>query len=302
SRVHRDPREDPLAGARLERQVQEAREALSTRHQVTLPIEFEGGRRDVSLSQSQLTLLTSDLLERTSHTTSQLVSSLGFGWKDLDRVLLAGGASRMPAVRSMLHELTGQIPDQSLNPDEAVARGAAIYAAFRLGQTGEVTNRLRVQVANRVAHSLGIEGVDPLTGRREHRILIPRNSPLPACILEPFSLRWEDQATIVVKILEGESIHSEECSVIGMAILDDLPAGLHKGHVVHVVFDVPRHDGLEVRLRVSGLARELTLRLERPDGVPTIARRRWRAVLEGSGRLPTFDDMLRQVLELRPPP
>lgn len=295
-----DPREDPSTLARLEILAKEAREALSARHQVTVPVEFRGARRDLVITQSQFEVLTADLMERTMQTTSELLRTCRCDWNSIGRVLLAGGATRMPALQKRFHELAGQAPDQSINPDEAIARGAAIYAAYRLGQTGERSPRLRARVANIVPHSLGIEGVDPQTGRREHRILIPRNTPIPACVVEPFTTRWDDQGSVVIRILEGESIHPTECAAIGVAILDALPSGLHKGHPMQVVFEVADNDRLQVRLRVSGLDRELVLRLQRETQLPSLTRQRWRAVLEGAGRIPTFDDVLRQVLELQP--
>ena len=80
--------------------------------------------------------MTADLLERTAYTSRQLLGAAGLEWKDVQRVLLVGGSTRMPMVARMLQELTGIQPDRTVNPDEAVARGAALYAGHLLAASG----------------------------------------------------------------------------------------------------------------------------------------------------------------------
>ncbi len=298
-RFRQDPRDDPAAMARLRRVAQDARESLSSRHSVTIPIEFADARRDVPVTQSQLELLTEDLLERTAHTTTELLRQCQCPWNRLDRILLAGGATRMPMVQRMIRKLSGRIPDQTVNPDEAIARGAAIYAAFRLGQADGNFSPLRVRVVDVSTHSLGMEGVDLATGRKENRILIPRNTPLPTSVIEHFTTRWDDQTSIVVKILEGENPEPTSCVTIGHAILDRLPVGLRKGHPVQVIYELAQDGQLQVRLRVPGIAREMILDIQRANHGLEDTLPGWKAALRGEGRFATFEDMVRQVLDVR---
>ena len=123
-----DPRDDAALLARLEDQAQSVRESLTLRHRVNVPLEFCGRRRDLTMTREQLDLLTEDLLQRTLQTTTELLQQCNIRWTQVDRLLLAGGATRMPMVTRALRELSGLAPDQSINPDEAVARGPPFTA------------------------------------------------------------------------------------------------------------------------------------------------------------------------------
>ena len=143
-----------------------------------------------------------------------------------------------------------------------------------------------------------MEGVDLPTGRKENKILIPRNTPLPTSVVWPFLTRWEHQPSIVVKVLEGESTNPAECAVIGHAVLDQMPPDMRRGQPVQVVFDLPRNGTLQVRLRIGDDA-ELIMDLTRSESVTRQAIHGWQSVLHGTGRFATFEDMLQQVLGLQ---
>jgi molecular chaperone DnaK len=295
-RFRMDPRDDPRALARLEWQAKEAREALSARRIVSVPIEWRGHRRDVAISREQLEFLTADLLERTVQTLSDLLHACKSSWKQIDRILLVGGATRMPSVARRIREISGQLPDQSVNPDEAVARGAAIFATQRLMELDGHPRRLHVRVIDVASHSLGMEGVDLATGRKENKILIPRNTPLPACVVESFTTRWDRQSSIVIRVLQGESTEPRECVTLGHAILDKLPSELRKEHPVQVTYDLRNNAHLQVRVTIPGVAREMALEFLRSDLPAQGAISAWKGVLHGAGRFATFEDVLRQVL------
>ena len=128
---------------------------------------------ETKLSREHFAELTADLLRRTEFTTQQTLLQSGLVWDDISRVLLVGGATRMPAVRQIIEQLSGMAPAANVNPDEAVARGAAIYAAQKLG-----TSDLKISEVN--SHSLGIEGINLTTLRKENVKLIPKNTPIDA--------------------------------------------------------------------------------------------------------------------------
>ena len=89
---------------------------------------------EVPVTREQFEEMTADLLERTAYTTRQLLAAAKMEWKDVTRLLLVGGSTRMPMVVDMLRQLSGIEPDHTVNPDEAVARGAALYAAYLLAK------------------------------------------------------------------------------------------------------------------------------------------------------------------------
>ena len=135
--------------------------------------------------REQFEELTADLLERTAYTTRQILMAAGIRWNDVSRVLLVGGSSRMPMVERMIRDLSGLEPDHTVNPDEAVARGAALYARFLTAMESDIDD-IDFEVVDVNAHSLGIDGIDPETLRRMNVVMLPRNTALPAKITKKF--------------------------------------------------------------------------------------------------------------------
>src|SRR5437763_2389760 len=127
-----DPREDANAHGRLWRECEDAKRTLSARTKATVACDYQGHAVRVEVTRQQFEDMTRDLLDRTSFTTRQTLQAAGLEWSDIDRVLLVGGSSRMPAVLEMLRRISGNEPDCSVSPDEAVAHGAALHAGLIL--------------------------------------------------------------------------------------------------------------------------------------------------------------------------
>ena len=192
-----DPRQDPATLNRLYLDAMEAKHTLSARSRAVIQINYQGRFAEIAVTREQFEEMTADLLERTSYTSRQLLGVAGLEWKDVQRVLLVGGSTRMPMVPRMLQGLSGIQPDRSVNPDEAVARGAALYAGHLLAARARRGQRSTFQVTNVNAHSLGVEGIDTDTLRKKNVVLIPRNTPLPARHTERFATKSEGQRSIV---------------------------------------------------------------------------------------------------------
>jgi molecular chaperone DnaK len=294
-----DPRDDPVARARLRRLAEEAKQTLSVRQKAIIPVDLHGARREVVVTRDQFEALTSDLLERTAHTTRQVLQDAGLSWDRIDKVLLSGGSTRMPMVTRMLEQFSGRVPDRTINPDEAVARGAAIYASFLLAQRGFTGHPLRFHVIDVNSHSLGIEGVDPHTGRRENTILIPRNTPLPTSVTHRFVTKEWDQTSVVIKVLEGESRDPRGCITIGTAVLRDLPDGLRKGHPIEVIYHYEPNGRLVVSLELPGTDRRLEMELQRAGSLSDDRIRHWQTVVGARGGFFDFERALEEVLGVR---
>ena len=129
-----DPREEPNASGRLWRECEDAKRTLSARTKSTLACDYQGNAVRLEITREQFQEMTQDLLDRTAFTTRQTVQAAGLEWTEIDRVLLVGGSTRMPAVIDMLRQLTGKEPDCSVSPDEAVAHGAALHAGILLAK------------------------------------------------------------------------------------------------------------------------------------------------------------------------
>ena len=159
--------------------------------QGALVAEYCGKVSRVEVSREQFEEATQDLLDRTRFTCVQALRATGLDWADLDRVLLVGGSTRMPMVRTMLQALSGKPPDASVAADEAVAHGAALQAGLVLAKRGG--RKARFSIRNVNSHSLGVVGIEPQTRRRRNGIIIPRNTPLPVSTQRQFRTAKDDQ-------------------------------------------------------------------------------------------------------------
>ena len=260
-----DPRKNPVGFQRLLRDAEDAKRALSAREATTISFEYSGQGIRVPVSRQQFETMTSDLLERTRFTTRNLLKEANLAWKDITRLLLVGGSSRMPMVQSMLEQELGRKVDRSLSLDEAVAHGATIYAGLILAS--EAGSHPRVTIRNVNSHSLGILGREPGTGRLRNGIMIARNTSLPATKRARFKTHRANQQTVEVNVIEGGDASGNNSTPIGKCILRDLPPGLPAGTPVEVSFTYLENGRLEVKARVPGLNKEATLTIERESGL-----------------------------------
>lgn len=293
-----DPRNDRGSLNRLLQAAAEAKHTLSVRSRAALRIESQGKASEIQVTREQFEGMTADLLERTRYTTRQLFVDANVDPASLDRVLLVGGSTRMPMVVAMVKELTGLDPDRTVNPDEAVARGAAIYAAYRLAKGRSDLPGPGFEVTQVNAHSLGVEGIDPQTMRKANVILIPRNSPLPASVKERFATKADNQQSIVLQVLEGESSLPGECMAIGRTVIRDLPAGLTKGWPVEVLFEYESNGRLRVEGSVPGTHQRAHLELERATGLSGMGIARWKQPIQAAGGFDLFESVIEQELAL----
>ncbi len=206
-----DPRTDPRDAYQLWQDAQDAKHLLTKHGSASLICCHAGIRMRIDISRGDFENLTQDLLERTRETTDLLVRRAGMTWTEIDRVLLSGGSVRMPMVGRMLQELTGKEPDRSLSPDEAVAHGAALYAGMIVGHPA-TTGRYRCELLNVNSHSLGVVGVDEQIGQHVNKVLIPRNTPIPAHVVKSFKTLTDGQPSVAVPVIEGESECPEFCA------------------------------------------------------------------------------------------
>jgi hypothetical protein len=217
-------------------------------------------------------------------------------WSDVSKVLLVGGSTRMPVVPRLLRQMSNLVPDHTVNPDEAVARGAAIFAHYLLARRTAGAPPPAFQVSDVNSHSLGIEGIDPETLRKTNVVLIPRNTPLPAKLTHRFTTKTENQRSIVVQVLEGESTLPSECNPVGRTVIRDLPAGLPKGWPVEVTFEYASNGRLAVCAVVPGTERAVKLALEREVGLSNEGIARWKQPVVDLAGFDAFEKVVDSIL------
>lgn len=146
----------------------------------------------------------------------------GLKWSDLSKIILVGGSTRVPAVQNMIKELSGIEPSHELNPDEAVAIGAAYYADSRGSrETGKKAKAEKViGVTDVNSHSLGIVYTDAGGDGKEHvGFIIKRNTALPASGEKEFSTMHDGQMKLFIQVAEGEDDDPRDCRIIGTSEL-----------------------------------------------------------------------------------
>jgi molecular chaperone DnaK len=291
-----DVRDDQASASKLMIEVEDAKHTLTQRDQAVIRVEHKGNAVDVPISRQQFEQMTEGLLERTSFTTRQVLAAAGRTWQDISRILLVGGSTRMPMVSAMIQQLSEITPERSINPDEAVARGAAVFAGFQLAKRGATAAQFNVTDVN--AHSLGLQGIAEGTLQRENMIVIPKNTALPAKVKRQFVTQKSGQKSIVVQVLEGESSQPSLCSQIGRSILRDLPPGLPRGYPINVTFAYGTNGRLNVEAELSGTGRTTKVELEREQGLTSTELQRWRQIFVGDAGAPNTEALLAGAAQL----
>ncbi|MGI9466518.1 MAG: Hsp70 family protein [Rubripirellula sp.] len=255
------PSEELSGKVMLMREAEEIKKSLTARQQCRVRLVWEGLHLNTVVKRSEFEELTAHLLDRTCFTVRYLLQENQKTWKDIDRVVLVGGSTRMPQVAKALQRESGKLPEFPVSADEAVAHGAAIYANAVFGKTKEKEGKDTLKVIDVNAHDLGVLGHDRDTKRRCNHMMIKRNTPLPASHVARFDTIRQDQRSVVVEIVEGGDRRGIHSNKLGRFVVDKLPAGLPEGTPVDVLFRYDR-DGLitvEARLPTANRYGKLTI-------------------------------------------
>jgi len=178
-------------------------------------------------------------------------------------------------VLEMLRRVTGKEPDRSQSADEAVAHGAALYAAMLMH--APATSRMPgLRLVNVNSHSLGLVGIEPQIGRRVNVPLIPKNTPLPAAQSRRFKTARANQRSVRVAIVEGESPRPEHCIALGKCVIRDLPSGLPEGTRIDVRYQYAANGRLSVSAQIPSTGQSATVEIERKAGGEPESLDRWR--------------------------
>lgn len=275
-----DLRDDPATLTRLMKEAEDAKRALTARTEVTIIFSHEGQGIRLPLGRGQFEDMTRDLVERTRFTTRKLLKDAGCKWSDLTRLLVVGGATRMPMIQQMLEEELGRPADRSLSADEAVAHGAAIYAGFKLsGKSAAPRSKVVGSVTNVNSHDLGVLGIEPATGRPRTSVIIARNTPLPAVRKGRFATRRDNQPSVVVHVVEGGDASGNNATAIGKFTVAGLPPGLPANTPVEVVFRYAENGRLLVKASVPSVGREAGMTIERASGLTDDLLQQWQEAL-----------------------
>ncbi len=237
-KIHKiDLRENKIALQRLKEASEKAKKDLSQKPvtNIKIPIIAQDKELEASLSRVKFEELTKDLLEKMIGPTKQALKDAKLSPQDIDKAVLVGGSTRMPAVQKLVRKLFGKEPYIDIDPDEAVAIGAAIQAGILAGEVSDVT------LVDITPLSLGIETAGGISTK-----IIERNSSIPVSRSQVFTTARDNQPQVDIHILQGERALAKDNISLGKFTLDNIPSARRGEPQIEVAFQIDANGILKV--------------------------------------------------------
>ncbi|UOQ86053.1 molecular chaperone DnaK [Gracilibacillus salinarum] len=257
-----DLSQDKMALQRLKDAAEKAKKDLSgvAQTQVSLPFITAGDagplHLEMNVTRAKFDELSADLVERTMGPTRQALRDADLSASEIDKVLLVGGSTRIPAVQEAIKKEIGKDPSKGVNPDEVVALGAAIQGGVLQGDVKDVV------LLDVTPLSLGIETMGGVTTK-----LIERNTTIPTSHSQVFSTAADNQTAVDIHVLQGEREMAQDNKTLGRFQLTDIPAAPRGVPQIEVSFDIDANGIVNVRAKDLGTNKEQSITIKSSSGL-----------------------------------
>lgn len=275
-----DPRDEPQPYQELYERCLAAKIALSSKPKAVIPVNYKGNREAITVTRDEFEAMTHDLVQQCEETANLLLASQNMSWEDVDEVLLVGGSTKMPMIRSMVEQLASKATFPGVSPDEGVAVGANLAGVLRhqpkhpalksvrqalkdraKGQTPKRPEKPQsttptrepptvpqgipnVDIQDSCTHPLGVVALD--ADLNEIIVtLIDKSTPVPCECQGRFAYAYDGMTAVQVEVTEGQGAHRDEVFVVGQIVLEDLPPR-PRGTPIDVVYRYNVNQILEV--------------------------------------------------------
>jgi len=244
---------DKMVMQRLKEAAEKAKKELSTATTTNINLPFitatdQGPKHfDMNLTRAKFDELTHDLIEKTVVPVNNALKDAGISSSELDKVLLVGGSTRVPAVQAKVKQLTGKEPSKNLNPDECVAIGASIQGGKLAGDAGAG----EILLLDVTPLSLSIETMGGVATR-----LIERNTTIPTKHSQVFSTAADNQTAVDINVLQGERQFAKDNKSLGQFRLDGIPPARRGVPQIEVTFDIDANGIVNVSAKDLGTGKE----------------------------------------------